>query len=100
MKILLFLLPLIMLAKPVPESCKAVTTNKSRIHPITIEEIEKEIENNLHIIEECKDYSDVTKEAELYNEYLMFKYLKLPTVPLYDNKLLERCRRLNQKPRI
>ena len=96
MKVLLFLLPLVMLATPVPESCKAFTMNKSRIHPVTIEEIEKEIENNLHIIEECKDYSDVTKEAELYNEYLMFKYLKLPTVHAHDDGLLERCRRLKK----
>ena len=70
--------------------------NKSRIHPITIEEIQNEIENNLYIIDKCQNYSDVVKEAKLYNEYLLFKYLKLPTVQVNDDDLTERCKRINQ----
>ena len=92
MKSLPFLLPLALLASP----CDVATMNKSRIHPITIEEIKKEIENNLHIIDECQNYPDVTKEAKLYNEYLLFKYLKLPTVHAYDDDLIDKCRRVNQ----
>ena len=91
MKLLLFLLPLSLLA----ESCKEATMNKSRTHPITHEEIRKEIENNLRIIDTCQAYSEVIREAELYNEYLLFKLLKLPTVNLNDDELIERCRRIN-----
>ena len=91
MKTLLFLLPLVLLASP----CDVATMKKSRTHPITTEEIEKEIENNLHIIKECKDYSGVVKEAELYNEYLLFKYLKLPTIQANDDDLVERCKRVH-----
>ena len=91
MKTLLFLLPLVLLAGP----CDEATMKKSRTHPITTEEIEKEIENNLNIIKECKDYSGVVKEAELYNEYLLFKYLKLPTIQANDNDLIERCKRVH-----
>lgn len=92
MKVLLFLLPLALFASP----CKVATKNKSRIHPVTIEEIKNEIENNLHIIDGCQNYSDVVKEAELYNEYLLFRYLKLPTVQANDDDLTERCKRINQ----
>lgn len=88
---LLFLLPLALFAG----ACDVATQKKSRTHPITTEEIEKEIENNIHIIEACKDYSGVVREAELYNEYLLFKYLKLPTVSVNNNDLIERCRRIN-----
>ena len=91
MKVLLFLLPLALLAGP----CEVATLKKSRIHPITFEEIEKEIENNLYIIDKCKNYPDVVKEAELYNDYLSFKYLKLPTVQVNDD-LIERCMQINQ----
>ena len=73
-----FFLPLVLLANP----CDVVTQKKSRTHPITTEEIEKEIANNIQIIEACKDYSGVVREAELYNEYLLFKYRKLPTVKM------------------
>jgi len=89
---LLFLLPLALFAGP----CEVATLKKSRTHPVTTEEIEKEIENNLHIINACKDYSGVVNEAELYNKYLLFKYLKLPTAPVNNNDLIERCRRINQ----
>ena len=92
MKVLLFLLPLALLAGP----CEVATLNKSRIHPITIEEIRKEIENNLYIIDTCQNYPEVVKEAKLYNEYLSFKYLKLPTVQVNDDDLTERCKRINQ----
>ena len=92
MKVLLFLLPLALLAGP----CEVAIMNKSRIHPITLEEIEKEIENNLHIIDECQKYSGVAEEAKLYNEYLLFKYLKLPSIHVNYDDLIERCRRVNQ----
>ena len=92
MKVLLFLLPLSLFASP----CAVATMNKSRTHPITIEEINNEIENNLHIIDKCRNYPDVVKEAKLYNEYLLFKYLKLPTVQANDDDLTERCKRINQ----
>ncbi len=92
MKVLLLLLPLALLAGP----CEVATLKKSRIHPITTEEIKKEIENNLYIIDKCQKYSDVVKEAKLYNAYLLFKYLKLPTVHANDDDLLERCKRVNQ----
>ena len=91
MKTLLFLLPLVLLSGP----CDVAIMKKSRTHPITTEEIEKEIENNLQIIKECKNYSGVVKEAELYNEYLLFKYLKLPTIQANDNDLIERCKRVH-----
>ena len=76
-------------------SCKAATKKKSRIHPITQEEIKIEIDNNLLIIQECRDYPDVVREAELYNEYLLFKYLKLPTVRVNNDDLMERCKRVH-----
>ena len=95
MKVLLLLLPLALLAKQEPQPCKTATMNKSRTHPVTHKEIKNEIENNLYIIEECQNYPDVIKEAELYNEYLLFKYLKLPTVHVNDDDLVERCRRLD-----
>ena len=76
-------------------SCKTAIKKKARVHPITHEEIQKEIDNNLLIIEECRDYPDVIKEAELYNEYLLFKYLKLPTVHVNNDDLIERCKRVN-----
>ena len=77
-------------------SCKDAVRSKSRLHPFTTEEIQKEIENNLRIIEACKGYAEVVKEAELYNEYLLFKYLKLPTVYANDDTFLERCKRSAQ----
>lgn len=95
MKVLLFLLPLALLAEPEQQSCKVATMNKSRTHPMTHQEIKKEIENNLDIIDRCQNYPDVIKEAELYNEYLLFKYLKLPTVHVKEDDLIERCRRIN-----
>ena len=91
MKILLFFLPLVLLSEP----CKVATLKKSRIHPVTTEEIKKEIENNLNIIDKCKNYHNVVKEAKLYNEYLLFKYLRLPTVHVNDDDLIERCKRIN-----
>ena len=97
MKVLLFLLPLALCAETKLQLCKIATMNKSRIHPMSSEEIKKEIENNLNIIDKCQNYPEIIKETELYNEYLLFKYLKLPTVPLYDDKLLEKCKRLYQK---
>ena len=100
MKAWLLLLPLALFAESNLQICKTATMHKSRIHPMSTEEIKKEIENNNDIIEKCKNYPDIVKEAELYNEYLLFKYLKLPTVPLYDDNLLERCRKLEQKPKI
>ena len=95
MKVLLFLLPMVLFAESKFQLCKIATMNQSRIHPISSEEIKKEIESNLDIIAKCQNYPDIIKETELYNEYLLFKYLKLPTVPLYDEKLLEKCRRLD-----
>lgn len=92
MKVLLFFLPLSLFASP----CDVAIMNKSRIHPITTEEIKNEIENNLYIIDKCQNYSDVVKEAKLYNEYLLFKYLKLPTIQANDDDLTERCKRINQ----
>jgi|GEM_PF-1610397 hypothetical protein len=94
MKVLLFLLPLALFSGPEFQRCKVASMNKARIHPMSNEEIKKEIENNLYIIRECQNYPDIIKEAELYNEYLLFRYLRLPTVHIYDDKLLERCRRL------
>ena len=91
MKILLLLLPLILLG----DACRIATISKSRTHPVTQDEIKKEIENNLLIIKSCHKYPEVTAEAKLYNEYLLFKYLKLPTVHLNDNELIERCRSVN-----
>jgi hypothetical protein len=76
-------------------SCKVAINKKSRVHPITPEEIKKEIDNNLLIIQECQDYPDVVKEAELYNEYLFFKYLKLPTVHVKNDDLNEKCKRVH-----
>ncbi len=67
--------------------------NKSRIHPMTYEEIKKEITNNLIIIENCQNYPDVIKEAELYNEYLLFKQFKIPTILVNEGDLIERCKR-------
>ena len=93
MKVLLFLLPMVLLA----DTCKMATMKKSRTHPMTHAEINMEIENNLLIIENCKKYPDVVREAELYNEYLLFKYLKLPTVHMSDDDLIERCKRINQQ---
>lgn len=92
MKVLLFLLPLTLLA----DTCKVATMKKSRMHPITHEEIKKEMENNLLIIDTCQEYPDVVREAELYNEYLIFKFLKLPTVHMSDDELIERCKRINR----
>ena len=76
-------------------SCKVAINNKSRVHPITQEEIKKEIDNNILIIQECRDYPDVVKEAKLYNEYLLFKYLKLPTVHVKNDDLIEKCKRVH-----
>ena len=76
-------------------SCKVAVNQKSRVHPITHEEIKKEIDNNLLIIEECRNYPDVVKEAKLYNEYLLFKYLKLPTVHVKNDDLIEKCKRVH-----
>ncbi|MGB5506819.1 MAG: hypothetical protein WBM70_09040 [Sulfurovum sp.] len=95
MKVLLLWLPLALLAEAEIQSCKAAIMKKSRIHPIAHEEIKQEIEINLDIIDRCQNYPDVIKEAELYNEYLLFKYLKLPTVRVNEDDLLERCRRIN-----
>mgnify|MGYP000368534674 CR=1 FL=1 len=92
MKFLLFILPFTLLA----DTCRDATMKKSRMHPVTHEEISKEIENNLLIIDKCKEYRDVVREAELYNEYLLFKYLKLPTVHMSDDELIERCKRIKQ----
>ena len=92
MKVLLFLLPLTLFA----DTCKDATMKKSRTHHMTHTEINTEIENNLLIIENCRVYPDVVKEATLYNEYLLFKYLKLPTVYMSDDDLIERCKRINQ----
>lgn len=91
----IFLITLLLLSY-LSGSCKDAIKNKSRLHPITTEEIQKEIENNLRIIEACKGYAEVVKEAELYNEYLLFKYLKLPTVYANDDSFLERCKRAVQ----
>lgn len=95
-KILLFLLPLALLADSNVQSCNAAIINKSRTHPVTTKEIKKEIENNLNIIDKCHKYPDIVEEAKLYNEYLEFKYLKLPTVFVNENELIKRCRRLEQ----
>jgi methyl coenzyme M reductase subunit C len=76
-------------------SCKVAINQKSRVHPITPEEIKKEIDNNLLIIQECRDYPDVVKEAILYNEYLLFKYLKLPTVHVKNDDVIEKCKRVH-----
>ena len=92
MKILLISL---LLLTYVSGSCKEVIKKKSRIHPITPEEIKIEIDNNLLIIQECRNYPDVVKEAKLYNEYLLFKYLKLPTVHVKNDDLIEKCKRVH-----
>lgn len=63
---------------------------------MTHEEIQKEIDINLLIIKECRAYPDVVREAELYNEYLLFKYLKLPTVLFNNDELIERCEQVDQ----
>lgn len=97
MKAVLLLLPLLLFSESALKSCKAALKKQSRIHPILHKEIKAEIENNLLIIEACQSYPDVKKEAKLYNEYLLFKYLRLPTIQVHDEDLIERCRRISQK---